>query len=165
MISSPEASLRASGVRRAFNPQGSFVALGLGWSLMTQFNNKLFEVVAKDPRYAYEAYEFVFLALSYTQKMLGREPERGQVDPETEPKHHVSGPELLEGIRQLALREFGYMARTVFRMWGIHKTDDFGEIVFNLIDAELMNRTDEDSRADFRDIYDLDEALVQGFRI
>jgi len=133
---------------------------------MTQCNSKLAEVVRRDPRYQYEAYEFVFQGLYYTQKTLGREVQtQGEMNPESEPKHHVSGPELLEGIRQLALREFGLMARTVFHMWGLKRTDDFGEIVFNLIEGGLMSRTDEDTRGDFHGIYDFDEALVQGYRI
>ncbi len=57
------------------------------------------------------------------------------------------------------------MARTVLHLWGIHKTDDIGEIVFNLIDAELMSRTAEDTRADFHEVFDLDAALVHGYRI
>jgi len=121
------------------------------------------EIVRRDPRYAYEAYEFVFAALAHTQKMLGHDPEPDE-DEENE-VHHVSGPELLAGARDLALREFGLMARTVFHMWGIRRTDDFGEIVFNLIEGGLMSRTDEDARADFRGVYDFDEALVQGYRI
>jgi uncharacterized repeat protein (TIGR04138 family) len=132
---------------------------------MMQFNSKLAEVVRRDPRYAYEAYEFVFQGLNFTQKLLGRMPEGEGEHTETDAKHHVSGPELVEGIRQLALREFGLMARTVFHMWGLRKTDDFGEIVFNLISAGLMSKTDEDNRDDFRGIFDFDEALVQGYRI
>jgi uncharacterized repeat protein (TIGR04138 family) len=122
---------------------------------------KLDELVRNDPRYASEAYEFVFLALGHTQKLLGRVQPVGGVEQE----HHVRGPELLNGIRDLALQEFGLMARTVFRMWGINSTADFGEIVFNLIDAGLMSKTEEDQRLDFHDVYDLDEALVQGYRI
>jgi uncharacterized repeat protein (TIGR04138 family) len=131
---------------------------------MTQFNSRLAEVVAKDPRYAYEAYEFVFQGLSYTQKVLGREPDAAQGDQPLE-QYHVSGAELAEGMRQLALREFGFMARTVFHMWGVRRTNDFGEIVFNLIDAGLMSRASEDSRRDFHELYDFEEALVQEFRI
>jgi len=122
---------------------------------------KLFEIVRRDPRYAYEAYEFVFAALDYTLQLLGKQDaEKSETGP-----RHVSGAELLEGVRDLALREFGLMARTVFRQWGVNRTGDFGVIVFNLVEAELMSKTPEDSLADFENRFDLDEALVQGFRL
>jgi uncharacterized repeat protein (TIGR04138 family) len=117
---------------------------------------KIEDLIRRDPRYALEAYEFVFAALSHTQRMLGR---RVVLEPGQEEEHHVSGPQLLEGARDLALAEFGLMARTVFRAWGINATGDFGEIVFNLIAAGLMSKTERDDRRDFVDVYDLDEAL------
>ena len=123
----------------------------------------LADVVRRDPRYAYEAYEFVFVALEHTQKLLERKPD--DEDEEAEATHHVSGPELVAGIRDLAQREFGLMARTVFRLWGINRTGDFGEIVFNLIESNLMSKTDSDDRQDFVDLFDLDEALVEGYQI
>src|SRR5215831_16183814 len=135
---------------------------------MMMHHSGLAEVVRKDPRYAYEAYEFVFAALHHTQKLLGRQPREpaGEAPPEGgESPYHVTGKELLKGIRDLAHREFGLMARTVFRMWGIQRTDDFGEIVFNLVESNLMSKTDEDTRADFHAVYDLDQALVQDYRI
>lgn len=119
------------------------------------------EVIKRDPRFAYEAYEFVFAALEYTQKMLDRAP-RADEDDDT---NHVSGPELLAGICEFSKREFGLMARTVFRHWGINRTGDFGDIVFNLIEAKLMKKTPRDNRADFEDVFDLDKILVQGYRI
>ena len=125
---------------------------------------KIEELVRRDPRYPCEAYEFVFAALACTQKMIGRAAVEG-TQPGREEEYHVSGQQLVLGIRDLALREFGMMARTVFRQWGINRTDDFGEIVFNLVEAGLMSKTNEDNRADFRGIYDLDEALVRGYRI
>jgi uncharacterized repeat protein (TIGR04138 family) len=135
---------------------------------MTHFHSGLMEVVERDPRYAYEAYEFLFHALHFTQKMLGREPpeaveEEGPLPADN--RHHVSGQELLQGALALALREFGLMARTVFHQWGIERTDDFGEMVFNLVQAGLMSKTDQDTRADFHAVYDLDQALVQGYSI
>jgi uncharacterized repeat protein (TIGR04138 family) len=123
---------------------------------------KLDELVRRDPRYPYEAYEFIFAALAHAQKLLDRLPSLEAIGQE---EHHVSGPELLEGVRDLALREFGLMARTVFRAWGINNTSDFGEIVFNLIEANLMSKTSEDNRLDFHNVYDLDKVLVQDFRI
>jgi uncharacterized repeat protein (TIGR04138 family) len=135
-------------------------------------HQKLDEMVRLDPRYAREAYEFLFAALAHTQKMLGRNsacsvpPEKASEMTATgEDECHVSGPQLLLGMRDLALREFGLMARTVFRMWGINRTDDVGEIVFNLIDANLMSRTPEDNRGDFHAVYDMDEALERDYRI
>jgi uncharacterized repeat protein (TIGR04138 family) len=131
---------------------------------MSIYQPRLAEIVRRDPRYAYEAYEFVFAALAHTQQHLGR-TSRGEPSEEAEASDHVSGPELLRGIRDFALREFGLMARVVFRRWGINRTDDFGEIIFNLIEANLMKKSPEDSRRDFHGVYDLDQELVNGFRI
>ena len=129
---------------------------------MTSYQARLTDLVERDSRYAYEAYEFVFAALSHTQKNLGRLPSTAEVP---ESHHHVSGRELVEGVRELALRELGLMARVVFRMWGVRRTADFGEIVFNLVEAGLMSKTEQDNREDFEEIFDFDRALVQDFRI
>jgi uncharacterized repeat protein (TIGR04138 family) len=131
---------------------------------MTAFIKKLMPVVQRDPRYAYEAYEFIFQALEHTHKMLGRSPPDESTDPE-DVRYHVTVRQWVEGICAYARQEFGLMARVVFRMWGIRSTDDFGEIVFNLIDAGLMSRTPDESRADFHALFDLDEVLEQDFRI
>ena len=131
---------------------------------MSSLRAKLTEIVRRDPRYAPEAYEFVYEALEHTQKGLGR-PAYAEPGTEVGPEHHATGRELLEGVRELALRQFGLMARTVFRMWGIQGTGDFGEIVFNLVEANMMHKTDQDNRTDFRDVYDLDQALVQNYQI
>ncbi len=129
---------------------------------MSKFYPKIAEVVRRDPRYAYEAYEFLFEALEHTQQKLGRAPR----EPEEEPgaAHHVSGRELCLGIRDFALEQFGLMARVVFHRWGVNRTADVGELVFNLIEANMLSKTPEDSREDFRDVFDLDEALVREFR-
>ncbi len=121
----------------------------------------LAEIVRRDPRYDYHAYEFVYVALRHTQELLGKVPKKEGAET---PQSHVSGREILDGIRDLAHREYGLMARAVFRHWGIDKTDDFGEIVYNLIDAGLMSRTDQDSKADFHNVYDFDEALVRRYQ-
>ncbi|MBL8793006.1 MAG: hypothetical protein JNM56_03815 [Planctomycetia bacterium] len=131
---------------------------------MSMYYPQLAEIVKRDPRYSYEAYQFVQEALEFTQRRLGRQRRPDKTD-EVHPENHVRGWELLDGIRELALREFGLMARTVFRMWGIQKTDDFGEIVFNLVESNLMSKTDDDDRKDFQNVYDLDEALVRNYRI
>jgi uncharacterized repeat protein (TIGR04138 family) len=128
---------------------------------------KVEELVRRDPRYPLEAYEFVYAALNHTQELLGR-PACEQVllkEQAKEEDRHVSGKQLLYGIRDLALREFGLMARAVFRMWGINRTDDFGEIVFNLVEAGLMSTTPQDERKDFHNVYNLDVELMHEYRI
>ena len=131
---------------------------------MSMQDQRIVEVVRHDPRYMYEAYEFVLDALNFTQKTLGRSPLAESVtDPG--PEHHVSGRELLAGAVELARREFGLLARLVFRQWGIHRTDDIGELVFNLIDSHLLSKTDSDTRADFHNVFDLDKTLTEGFTI
>jgi uncharacterized repeat protein (TIGR04138 family) len=124
---------------------------------MTIFDPKLAEIVQRDPRYAYEAYEFMDRALQFTQKRLGR--ERTPDVPAGDPRLHVRGRELVAGLRDLALIEFGMLARTVFSMWGIRGTEDFGHIVFNLIEAGLMSRSDDDSLSDFVGVFDFNDAL------
>ena len=131
---------------------------------MTMHHAGLAELVRRDPRFAYEAYEFVFDALDHTLTRLGRKPQV-QADAAAEVELHVTATELLEGACELAQREFGLMARVVLSMWGIRRTDDIGELVFNLIDANLMNRGDDDRRDDFNGVFDLPRALSEGYAI
>jgi len=76
---------------------------------------------------------------------------------------HVSGPELLDGVRQYALKEFGPMVMTVFDSWGIHSCEDIGHMVFNLIGAGVFGKTEQDSIKDFKNVYDFEEAFVKPF--
>jgi uncharacterized repeat protein (TIGR04138 family) len=123
---------------------------------------KLEELARRDPRYAVEAYEFVFAALAHTLRRLGRTPPGGAGPWEG---GHVSVAELLDGARDLALREYGLLARVVFHAWGVDATDDLGEVVFNLVSAGLMDPTPDDQRGRFHNAFDLDQALLQGYRI
>jgi uncharacterized repeat protein (TIGR04138 family) len=121
-----------------------------------QFSDALSEIVAADPRYAEEAYLFVREALDFTIKMLNK-PKEG-------PARHVRGEELLDGLRQYALQEFGPLARTVLNAWGIHRCVDFGHMVFNLVQHGVLGKTDEDRLEDFAGGYDFDEAFRKPFR-
>src|SRR5262249_15430658 len=134
---------------------------------IAMYHPGLMEIARRDPRYAYEAYVFLFEALAHTQKMLGRvaEPTRTSTMAEEIAEHHVSGPELLSGVTDLARREFGLMARVVLHLWGIDRTDDVGEIVFNLIEANLLSKTERDRRDDFRALFDFDEVLLNNYEI
>ena len=72
---------------------------------------------------------------------------------------HVNGQELLDGIRQYSQEQFGPMTRTVFNHWGVNTTEDFGHIVFNLVNAKLLGKTDQDSLDDFKNVYDFKETF------
>lgn len=74
---------------------------------------------------------------------------------------HVSGQQLCLGLRDYAIKRYGMMAPAVLRAWNIRATDDFGRIVFAMIDHRLMSKTAEDSLDDFRSVYDFDEAFAR----
>lgn len=122
-------------------------------------DEQLLELARREPRYAYEAYEFVCEAVAYTQKKLGRISDPNA--PSMAADRHVTGEELLRGACELALRDFGQMAAIVFRLWGIRTTDDFGEIVFRLIAANRLRKSDQDDIEDFHDVFDLEKALSE----
>lgn len=127
-------------------------------------DSKIIELTREDPRFTYEAYEFVCDAVTFTQDRLGRGGKPGDAaSPETD--SHVSGGELLRGACEFAVREFGLMAPVVFRQWGIRTTDHFGELVFKLIQADKLSKSDRDDPDDFRAVFDLEEALTRGFSL
>jgi uncharacterized repeat protein (TIGR04138 family) len=123
----------------------------------------LIEIADKDGRYAREAFEFVLDALGHAQRMFGKEAPAGGES--AGPEHHVTGRELLEGACDLARRDFGLMAPVVFDRWGVHRTDDFGEIVFALIAAGRLSKTDSDRLEDFQGVFELGSVLTDGYRI
>jgi uncharacterized repeat protein (TIGR04138 family) len=110
-------------------------------------------------RYHPRAYDFLFAALRRSQQRLGRSPTHG------DERSHISGPELLEGIRDIALEQFGLMAQSVFHCWSVHTTEDFGRMVFDLIERGEMSKTDSDQLSDFSDVFDFEETLVNQYEI
>ncbi len=112
---------------------------------------KFRNLLAADGRYDAEAYNFIYEALDWTLKKVAKAEGRSN--------HHVTGRELLEGIRQFAIEQFGCLARTVLDAWGITATGDFGEIVFNLVEHDLMGKQDTDSKEDFHEVFDFAEVF------
>ncbi len=104
------------------------------------------EICIKDVRFKADSYEFLLEALHFTQKKLSR-------------NGHVRGEELLRGIREFAIEQYGPMTRVVLGHWGITTTQDFGEMVFNMIAKKLLSKTEEDSLNDFRGVYDFETAF------
>jgi uncharacterized repeat protein (TIGR04138 family) len=105
-------------------------------------------VTDKDPRYKVDAYLFVLNGLNHTVSRL-------------EKPRHVTGQELSEGLRIYAIDQYGPLALTVLESWGLEKTSDFGNIVFNLIGVKLLSKTDNDSIDDFSDVFDFKKALAR----
>ena len=106
------------------------------------------------------AYVFVSEALKTAQELVTR-----QVVDRLDETHHITGPELLEGVRILGLRLYGLMAPVVFRHWGLSSTDDFGRIVFEMIDRGDMRKSDSDQLSDFHGVYSLDESFAHDYKI
>ncbi len=114
--------------------------------MSVDFYSKIAKITNNDLRYMTDAYEFVMQAVWFTQKKLKR-------------NGHVSGKELLEGIKEFALEQYGPMAKTVIKYWGINTTEDFGAIVFNMVNSGLMRKNEEDSCDEFKNGYDFDKAF------
>jgi uncharacterized repeat protein (TIGR04138 family) len=119
------------------------------------FDETVEEIFAKDPRFARDAYVFLREALDFTQKIIGKE-NHGKV-------RHVTGQELLNGIRQFALAQFGPMTKTVLEEWGVKTCGDFGELVFNMVESGLLAKTEKDSRDDFQMGYDFTDAFCKPY--
>lgn len=119
--------------------------------------NEVVELIRReDPRYDTGAYHFIRQALDYTLKKV-REQDGSRSN------RHVSGMELSEGIREYALQQYGPMAMTLLKEWGIHRTEDFGEIVFNLVEYEVFGKTQEDRKEDFTAVFDFADAFQKPF--
>jgi uncharacterized repeat protein (TIGR04138 family) len=114
------------------------------------------DILRRDPRFERDAYYFVRDGLDHTIKLRKKSLQGAD--------RHVSGQELLEGIRSFALQQFGPLTRTVLEHWGVKRCEDFGEIVFNLVEKGVLSKTDRDSREDFKNGYDFEEAFEKPFR-
>ena len=131
----------------------------------------LTEVLKKDPRYPVQAYEFVRDALNYAHEVMGwgaaqrreEDEEEGEREETDEPERHLTGQELCEAGRRLALEQYGMMAKVVLNTWGICSTGDIGEIVYNMIRVDLMRKSPTDQRADFDDVFDFQKAFRDEF--
>jgi uncharacterized repeat protein (TIGR04138 family) len=120
------------------------------------FGETVDEIVRTDRRYDRDAYYFVREGLDFTIKMLKKDSHGVG--------RHVSGQELLEGLRRFALDQFGPMAKTVLTYWGVNQCEDFGEIVFHMVDKGILGKTEQDTPEDFKGGYDFDEAFVKPYQ-
>ena len=153
---------------------------------MSDESYAIFELLRRDKRYKLEAYQFVREGLSYGQSIMDMgeirqsEEELSEAadevsevadelseseDWEPPAERHLTGQELCEAIRRYAIEQYGLMAKVVLNSWGLHKTGDFGEIVYNLIEIGMMKKSKTDRREDFDNAYDFDQAFNEQFEI
>lgn len=139
---------------------------------MSDNSYSLLQLIKEDKRYALDAYVFVREALSYAADAL----EMGAIS-HPEPsltlddnlddrgERHLTGQQLCDAIRQYALNQFGYLAQTVLKSWGVETTSAFGDIVYNMINVGLMRKSPSDRRSHFDDVYDFEEVFTEKFQI
>ena len=120
------------------------------------YRQRMDAILAEDDRYAPDAYDFVREAVTFTVSELDLEG----LPPSN---RHVRGPQLLDGFRKLALREFGPLALEVLNAWGVRRTDDVGHIVFHLVRHELLGASEEDCQEDFAEVYPFEATFLQPF--
>lgn len=128
--------------------------------------------VAKSSGFPVEAFMFVQRGLDYTVRKTHGELEvehvpefeaAGAVD--TDPSRHVDGAMLCHGLREFAIEEYGLLARAVLKHWRINGCRDFGKVVFAMVEAGLMHKTDDDSIADFENVYDFRDAFQSPVKV
>jgi len=111
---------------------------------------KIRDILKKRARYSSEAYQFVLLALRFLMKQF-------------EKPRHVSGRELLSAVKDFGFDQYGFLAHVVFESWGVKKTVDFGHIVFDLVEMDVLRKTEQDSLDDFKDVYQFETVFREGF--
>jgi uncharacterized repeat protein (TIGR04138 family) len=124
------------------------------------------ELLQQDQRYHLEAYQFIRESLAYAQKVMQMPPQNDEsIEAGKTQDHHLTGQQLCQAIRQYALEQYGFMAKTVLNSWGLHKTSDFGEIVYNLIRIREMRKSKSDKREDFDDQFEFETAFDPKFEL
>jgi len=114
------------------------------------------QLTKSDSRYPEDAYHFVREALDFTIKQEKKKP----VGPR---EHHITGKDLLEGVRAFALKEYGPLSHTVLKYWNLKRSEDIGEVVYNLVSIRILKTSENDSKNDFKNGYDFKEAFVHPF--
>lgn len=131
---------------------------------MNEHVKAMVELLQNDQRYHLDAYQFVRESLAYAQNVMKMPPHPGEGE-EGKSDRHLTGQQLCQAIREYAVDQYGYLAKTVLNSWGVHSTGDFGEIVYNLIRIKEMRKSKTDRREDFDNQYDFDSAFAPRFEL
>ena len=120
------------------------------------FDAAVSAILQKDSRYARGAYHFIRQALAYTAEQLKKKSA-------IKGSSHIKGGDLLLGLRDYAIEQYGPMAFALLQTWGIKNGEDCGRIVFNLVDYGLFSKTEDDTLDDFKGVIDFKEAFIKPF--
>jgi uncharacterized repeat protein (TIGR04138 family) len=120
-------------------------------------NDALRKLALQDGRYSPEAFRFLYESLEHALRLTGREHAEGT-------DRHVSGREVLEGMRACATQQFGPLAAHVWRSWGVRESLDWGRIVFLLVEHKMLKRQEGDKVEDFAENFDFDEVFEKNYR-
>lgn len=127
--------------------------------------SKSLKQIAQDAGYTVDAFMFVQRGLDYSVRRIhGEETAQAvinEMDDEAPSSRHISGQQLCHGLRDFAKREYGLLARSVLARWRVHRSEDFGRIVFAMVDAGLMHKTADDTIDDFIDVFSFEEAFSE----
>ena len=118
--------------------------------------SKPLEDVVKETKYPMEAFEFIRDGLNHAVKQVHKDKDLPSG------KRHVSGAQLCEALRSLALDKWGLLAGTVLQRWNVTGTHDFGAIVFALVENDYLQKTEEDDISDFENVFDFEKAFNVG---
>jgi len=113
-----------------------------------------------ETKFHQDAYRFIYEALHHTQQKLDRVS-----DVDSEDEAHITGQELMYGVRDLASQRYGILAKNVFAHWNVRSTGDFGRIVFDMIDRGEMRKTERDQLSDFVNVFDFEDAFNHDYQI
>lgn len=121
-----------------------------------KFTTAVDKIVIQDPRFDSEAYAFISDAVLYTTNKI-------ESDSSHPSKQHITGRQLLEGIKEFAMQQFGPIAPEVLRHWGLNDSMAIGHVVFNMVDNQLLGKTQNDTIDDFKNGFDFDMEFAKPF--
>ena len=140
---------------------------------MSDESTSLMQLVRTDERYPIEAYLFVREALAFAADSmeLGSCSETSFTEDlesalqQSRRERHLTGQELCEASREYAINQYGFLAKVVLNQWRIYATQDFGEIVYRMINAGIMKKSSRDRKSHFDNVFDFDTVFQENFEM
>jgi uncharacterized repeat protein (TIGR04138 family) len=112
------------------------------------FRVKLEEICESDPRFSFEAHEFILKSLQKALTSNGRPRRCGE---------HINASQVVNSVCTRARKEWGSDAPTQLKRLGIESSSDVGEIIFLLVKNQCLGKDPEDKQSDFDGLPFLEE--------